>query len=87
MAQRLGKSPKKVLKRKNKLEKKNGTTEVKFPFDNFIIVCLLQKGGKVSVFCAVDRLRRKFEECEIWLLTNTPSFTLELHSTSGKVKP
>ncbi|XP_077083781.1 active breakpoint cluster region-related protein [Siphateles boraxobius] len=42
------------------------------------------KGGKGSVSRAVDRLRRKFEECEIWLLTNTPSFTLDLHSTSGK---
>ncbi|KAK2913534.1 hypothetical protein Q8A67_001933 [Cirrhinus molitorella] len=42
------------------------------------------KGGKVSVSRAVDRLRRKLEECEIWLLTNTPSFTLDLHSTSGK---
>ncbi|XP_051757248.1 active breakpoint cluster region-related protein isoform X1 [Ctenopharyngodon idella] len=42
------------------------------------------KGAKVSVFCAVDRLRKKFEECEIWLLTNTPSFILDLHSTSGK---
>ncbi|XP_026072394.1 active breakpoint cluster region-related protein-like [Carassius auratus] len=42
------------------------------------------KGGKVSVSRAVDRLRRKLEECEIWLLTNTPSVTLDLHSTSGK---
>lgn len=42
------------------------------------------KGSKGSVSRAVDRLRRKLEECEIWLLTNTPSFTLELHSTSGK---
>ncbi|TRY85551.1 hypothetical protein DNTS_017173, partial [Danionella cerebrum] len=42
------------------------------------------KGGKSSVSRAVDRLRRKLEECEIWLLTNTPSFTLNLHSTSGK---
>ncbi|RXN21473.1 active breakpoint cluster region-related -like protein [Labeo rohita] len=42
------------------------------------------KGGKVSVSRAVERLRRKLEECEIWLLTNTPSFTLDLHSTSGK---
>ncbi|XP_039515491.1 active breakpoint cluster region-related protein [Pimephales promelas] len=42
------------------------------------------KGGKGSVSRAVDRLRRKFEECEIWLLTNTPSFTLDLHSTNGK---
>ncbi|CAM4515709.1 unnamed protein product [Leuciscus chuanchicus] len=42
------------------------------------------KGGKGSVSRAVDRLRKKFEECEIWLLTNTPSFTLDLHSTSGK---
>uniref|UniRef100_A0A672RNU1 Active breakpoint cluster region-related protein-like n=1 Tax=Sinocyclocheilus grahami TaxID=75366 RepID=A0A672RNU1_SINGR len=42
------------------------------------------KGGKVSVSRAVDRLRRKLEEWEIWLLTNTPSFTLDLHSTSGK---
>lgn len=42
------------------------------------------KGSKGSVSRAVDRLRRKLEECEIWLLTNTPSFTLDLHSTSGK---
>ncbi|XP_042615621.1 active breakpoint cluster region-related protein-like isoform X2 [Cyprinus carpio] len=42
------------------------------------------KGGKVSVSRTADRLRRKLEECEIWLLTNTPSFTLDLHSTSGK---
>ncbi|XP_042582973.1 active breakpoint cluster region-related protein [Cyprinus carpio] len=42
------------------------------------------KGSKVSVSRAVDRLRRKLEECEIWLLTNMPSFTLDLHSTSGK---
>ncbi|XP_016405234.1 breakpoint cluster region protein [Sinocyclocheilus rhinocerous] len=42
------------------------------------------KGGKVPISRAVDRLRRKLEECEIWLLTNTPSFTLDLHSTSGK---
>ncbi|XP_052009250.1 active breakpoint cluster region-related protein isoform X2 [Xyrauchen texanus] len=42
------------------------------------------KGSKGSVSRAVDRLRRKLEECELWLLTHTPSFTLDLHSTSGK---
>ncbi|KAA0723067.1 Breakpoint cluster region protein [Triplophysa tibetana] len=42
------------------------------------------KGGKGSFSRVVERLRRKLEECELWLLTNTPSFTLDLHSTSGK---
>ncbi|XP_051982695.1 active breakpoint cluster region-related protein-like [Xyrauchen texanus] len=42
------------------------------------------KGYKGSVSRAVERLRRKLEECELWLLTHTPSFTLDLHSPNGK---
>ncbi|XP_062371732.1 active breakpoint cluster region-related protein isoform X2 [Sardina pilchardus] len=32
----------------------------------------------------VDRIQKKLQECEIWLLTHSPSLTLKLHSTSGK---
>ncbi|XP_073668189.1 active breakpoint cluster region-related protein isoform X2 [Paramisgurnus dabryanus] len=42
------------------------------------------KGGRGSFSWAVERLKRKLEDCELWLLTNTPSFTLDLHSSSGK---
>ncbi|XP_041926440.1 breakpoint cluster region protein isoform X2 [Alosa sapidissima] len=32
----------------------------------------------------MDRIQRKLQECELWLLTHSPSLTLELHSTSGR---
>ncbi|XP_031441073.1 active breakpoint cluster region-related protein isoform X2 [Clupea harengus] len=32
----------------------------------------------------VDRIHRKLQECELWLLTHSPNLPLQLHSTSGK---
>ncbi|XP_017578535.1 active breakpoint cluster region-related protein isoform X1 [Pygocentrus nattereri] len=40
--------------------------------------------SKGSVSRAADRCRRKLEACELWLLTHTPSFILELHSPNSK---
>ncbi|XP_063043311.1 active breakpoint cluster region-related protein [Engraulis encrasicolus] len=41
-----------------------------------------QRRGSHSRF--VDRIRKRLQECELWLLTHSPNLSLELHSTSGK---
>ncbi|XP_007242069.2 active breakpoint cluster region-related protein isoform X1 [Astyanax mexicanus] len=40
--------------------------------------------SKGSLSRAADRCRRKLEACELWLLTHSPSFILELQSTNSK---
>ncbi|KAL2079805.1 hypothetical protein ACEWY4_025549 [Coilia grayii] len=41
-----------------------------------------QRRGLHSRF--VDRIHKKLQECELWLLTHSPNLSLDLHSTSGK---
>ncbi|KAG7464631.1 hypothetical protein MATL_G00167630 [Megalops atlanticus] len=42
------------------------------------------KGGKGVGARTLDRSRRKMQQIELWLSTNTPVLPLELHSSSGK---
>ncbi|XP_072543649.1 active breakpoint cluster region-related protein [Salminus brasiliensis] len=44
----------------------------------------IMRESKGSVCRAAERCRRKLEACELWLLTHSPSFILELQSTNSK---
>ncbi|XP_006627634.2 active breakpoint cluster region-related protein [Lepisosteus oculatus] len=45
---------------------------------------LQAKGGRALGARTMDRSRRKLQECELWLLTHSPTTPLELNSPNGK---
>ncbi|KAK1153621.1 breakpoint cluster region protein [Acipenser oxyrinchus oxyrinchus] len=45
---------------------------------------LQRKGSRVLSTRTIDRARKKLLDCELWILSHSPSLPLELHSRCGK---
>ncbi|XP_058870579.1 active breakpoint cluster region-related protein-like isoform X1 [Acipenser ruthenus] len=45
---------------------------------------LQRKGSRVLSSRTIDRARKKLLDCELWILSHSPSLPLELHSRCGK---
>ncbi|MGH0162958.1 UNVERIFIED_CONTAM: hypothetical protein FKN15_044178 [Acipenser sinensis] len=45
---------------------------------------LQRKGSRVLSSRTIDRARKKLQDCELWILSHSPSLPLELHSRCGK---